>query len=170
LVTRPDDRGSALLKRKTPQGDFTYIYQQNGGNSDDVGAYALTYVQAGGPPAKKCTVQVYGVNFDTDKSDLTPDSEPVLNQVLAGFRADASYSAEIGGHTDDVGDKAYNRKLSAARANSVRDWLAAHGVDAVRLTSAGCGDSRPLVPNDSDEHRARNRRVELKRTGCKAGG
>jgi outer membrane protein OmpA-like peptidoglycan-associated protein len=72
-----------------------------------------------------------------------------------------------GGHTDDIGDKAYNHKLSGERAGAVKAWLVAHGFAAARLTTAGHGDTRPLVPNSTDQTHARNRRVELKRVGCK---
>ncbi|MGE5616298.1 MAG: OmpA family protein [Bacillota bacterium] len=118
--------------------------------------------------AKECVVKVYGVNFDFDKATLRPDSEPVLKQVLSLFETDPKLAAEIGGHTDNVGKPDYNRKLSAERADAVRAWLVAHGVGAGRLTSRGYGDSSPVVPNDSDENRARNRRVELKRNDCSA--
>jgi len=123
-------------------------------------------VRVGAPPPNTCTLQVYGVNFDTDQATLRPEAEPVLSQVLAIFQRDPSYAAEIGGHTDDVGGKAHNRALSAARAESVKAWLANHGVPASRLTATGYGDEKPLVPNTNDRNRARNRRVELKRANC----
>ncbi|MBS2029097.1 MAG: OmpA family protein [Deltaproteobacteria bacterium] len=167
LVTKPDEDFKALLTRKTPHGEQWFLYEHGSGNSDSTTSYSLTYVVAGGPPPKACTLQIYGVNFDFNKSNLRPDSEPVLKQVLAMFQADASYSAEIGGHTDNVGEKNYNQKLSGERAKAVKDWLVAHGIAPARLTSAGYGDTRPLVPNNSDANRARNRRVELKRVGCK---
>lgn len=113
-----------------------------------------------------CKVAVYGVNFDFNKATLRPEAEPVLQQVLALFTGDPQLSLEIGGHTDNVGTPAYNQTLSEKRAAAVRDWLVAHGVAASRLTSRGYGESQPLVPNDSDANRAKNRRVELKKPGC----
>ena len=110
---------------------------------------------------------VYGVNFDFDKATILPDSEPVLRQVLALFQANPTLAAEIAGHTDNVGQPAYNLKLSAARAEAVKGWLVIQGVAASRLSSQGYGDREPLVANDSDAHRARNRRVELRKAGCK---
>ncbi|MBS2029250.1 MAG: OmpA family protein [Deltaproteobacteria bacterium] len=74
---------------------------------------------------------------------------------------------EIGGHTDNVGTHDYNLKLSDARAAAVKDWLTAHGIAAGRLTSHGYGDTQPIVPNDSELNRAKNRRVELKKPNCK---
>jgi OOP family OmpA-OmpF porin len=127
----------------------------------------LTTLQIGGPPPKTCTLEVYGVNFDFDKSNIRPDSTPVLNEVLALFTGDPTFAAEVGGHTDNVGNGPYNLKLSDARASAVKDWLIQHGVPAARVTARGYGDTKPLVPNNSDDNRAKNRRVELKRMNCK---
>ena len=106
-------------------------------------------------------------NFDFDQATLRPDSMPVLEQVRALFADDATYAAEIGGHTDNQGARDYNLKLSAKRADAVKAWLVGKGIAAGRITTAGYGDTRPLVPNTNDENKARNRRVELRRSGCK---
>ena len=116
---------------------------------------------------RSCKVDVYGVNFDFNKTTLRPDAEPVLQQILAMFKDDPSLAAEIGGHTDNIGKPAYNLTLSSGRADAVKAWLIAHGIAASRLTTRGYGDTTPLVPNDSDANRARNRRVELKKGNCK---
>ncbi|HUD86185.1 MAG TPA: OmpA family protein [Xanthobacteraceae bacterium] len=123
-------------------------------------------LKPGGPPPKECTIEVYGVNFDFNKSVLRPDSEPVLRAVLQLFTASPSFRAEVGGHTDNVGTPDYNMKLSEARAAAVKAWLVAHGVAADRVTSRGYGDTHPLVPNDTDADRFKNRRVELRRMNC----
>jgi outer membrane protein OmpA-like peptidoglycan-associated protein len=70
---------------------------------------------------------------------------------------------EIGGHTDDVGGDAVNRKLSQARAQSVLDYMKGKypAIDAARFTVKGYGESRPIVPNVNDASRAQNRRVEF---------
>jgi len=115
---------------------------------------------------KDCAVALYGVTFDFNKATLRPDADPVLQQVLATLEASPALSVEIGGHTDNVGTKAYNEELSQQRADSVKAWLVAHGVAASRLTTKGYGDSVPVVPNTSDANRARNRRVELKKPNC----
>jgi hypothetical protein len=77
-------------------------------------------LKPGGPPPKTCTIEVYGVNFDFNKSTLRPDSEPVLRAVLQLFSATPSFSAEVGGHTDNIGKPDYNVKLSEARAAAVK--------------------------------------------------
>lgn len=168
LVSDPTNVGQAVLTQKTPVGELWYIYKQGSGNEESVRDYSLTALQIGGPPPKTCKIEVYGVHFDFNKSDIKPESEPVLNQVLALFTADPSYSAEVGGHTDNIGKHGYNIKLSGRRAAAVRAWLVAHGVAADRLTTHGYGDTRPLVPNNSDANRAKNRRVELKKKNCRS--
>jgi len=167
LLTNPDDHNKAVLNRKTPQGEYWYVYMHGSGNEESTGTYNLLTLLAGGPPPKKCVLTVYGVNFDFDKATLRPDSMPVLEQVRLLFANDATYSAEVGGHTDNEGKRDYNMKLSASRAEAVKAWLVGKGIAAGRITTAGYGDTRPLVPNTSDENKAKNRRVELRRAGCK---
>jgi outer membrane protein OmpA-like peptidoglycan-associated protein len=104
-------------------------------------------------------VAVYGINFDFGKATLRPDSASVLGDVLALLNAEPGLRIGIEGHTDNVGQPAFNRKLSADRAASVKTWLVANGIDAGRLQTAGYGDTRPLADNRSDEGRAKNRRV-----------
>jgi outer membrane protein OmpA-like peptidoglycan-associated protein len=100
--------------------------------------------------------------FDLDKAELKPEADSVLAEIAAVFRADASSARMvIEGHTDDQGSDAHNLTLSNQRAQSVADRLKAHGVDPKRLVVKGYGEKRPRVPNDSEENRARNRRVEI---------
>lgn len=166
LVSDPRDKSVAVLTQTLGGADYWFIYRVGNGNSGAVVNYGLQTLQIGGPPPKACKLEVYGVNFDFDKSILRADSEPVLKQVLALFTGTPAFAAEIGGHTDNVGKPAYNLQLSDARAAAVRDWLIANGVAGNRLTSHGYGDSQPLMPNTTDENRFKNRRVELKRTNC----
>ncbi len=100
--------------------------------------------------------------FDFDKYDLKPQAEAVLEQIKSSI-IDQHPNANlvVEGHTDDRGSVEYNLKLSQRRAESVADWLAKHGVDASRLQSKGDGKANPKYPNDTEENRSRNRRVEI---------
>jgi outer membrane protein OmpA-like peptidoglycan-associated protein len=115
---------------------------------------------------RDCHVALYGINFDFNKATLRPDSEPALDKVLALLQSRPELKLEVQGHTDNVGTDDYNQKLSEARAHTVVDWLTGKGIAAGRLTAHGYGAKMPIADNGSDEGRAKNRRVELKKQGC----
>jgi outer membrane protein OmpA-like peptidoglycan-associated protein len=115
-----------------------------------------------------CHVAVYGVLFDFNKSTLQPASEPVLQKILDLLKRTPALKLEIQGHTDNVGNDAYNQTLSEARAKAVVTWLTQNGVAAVRLTAKGYGKTRPIADNATDAGRAKNRRVEIAEPGCTA--
>ena len=101
------------------------------------------------------------IHFEYNSSALTEDSQAGI-QVLADFlKRNPELRVELAGHTDDVGSAAYNLKLSSERAEVVREALIAKGIEAIRLTAKGYGDTRPLYPNDGEERRAMNRRTEM---------
>lgn len=112
-------------------------------------------------PADKL-FQLQFVNFETGSSKLRSDSRYVLDMLAEILKKNSGVQIELGGHTDNVGDPAANRTLSAERATAVASYLTSKGVEASRLRSAGYGDSKPLVANDSDENRAKNRRTEFR--------
>jgi outer membrane protein OmpA-like peptidoglycan-associated protein len=122
----------------------------------------------GGELARNCHVALYGVLFDFNKATLKPESDSVLTRALAILEKDSAAKVEVQGHTDGVGGDAYNMTLSDARARSVVVWLTQHGVAAERMTAKGYGKTMPVADNDSDEGRAKNRRVEMARIGCRA--
>lgn len=100
------------------------------------------------------------VQFDFDKSDIKPQFEPRLKEFAAFMKQHPNTVAEIEGHTDNVGTKMYNAKLSIRRALAIRDYLVSNGhVAAARLNSNGYGFSRPVASNETDAGRAENRRV-----------
>jgi OmpA-OmpF porin, OOP family len=105
-------------------------------------------------------VQLYGVNFDLDKSTLRSDAQPVLDRMAALLKAHPDWKIEVAGHTDSTGDDTHNMNLSQARAEAVIQYLKAAGVTDA-MTARGYGSTRPLVPNTSDTLRAENRRVEI---------
>jgi outer membrane protein OmpA-like peptidoglycan-associated protein len=171
LVSDPLDGTMAVLHDNgdpaSGRAEAWYVYRSGGGNAEGTNRYSLQTLSPGGPPPPACVLAVYGVNFDVDQSELRPESEPVLERVLTLFSGDPGFSAEVGSHSDNIGRPAYNLKLSEARAAAVKGWLVSHGVAAARVSSRGYGDTRPLVANATDAGRFRNRRVELKREGCK---
>lgn len=116
--------------------------------------------------AKDCHVALYGVLFDFNKATLKPESDSVLHRVLTFLQKDGGLKLEVQGHTDNVGGDDYNLKLSDARSKSVLTWLTARGIPAQRLSFKGYGKNRPVATNDTDEGRAKNRRVEIARPGC----
>lgn len=101
-------------------------------------------------------------NFETGKADLKPESYVVLDELVAYMVRKDDEKIEIGGHTDNVGNKKSNLVLSAARANTVRDYLLVKGIDPLRVTSKGYGMSVPVATNKTAEGRAQNRRTEVK--------
>jgi outer membrane protein OmpA-like peptidoglycan-associated protein len=110
-------------------------------------------------------VAVYGINFDTGKATIRPDSDAVLGEVAKLLKANAGWKIKVEGHTDNVGAKEANKKLSEDRAEAVEKWLVAHGVDKARLSHEGFGDTRPAADNSTEQGRAKNRRVELVKVG-----
>lgn len=127
----------------------------------------LKYVRPPAPvvteEADRIRVSLSGdVLFDFDKYNLKPDAQMVLQQVMSGV-IDKHPGAKlvIEGHTDSVGTDQHNQNLSVDRAQSVANWLESHGVASSRVSVVGWGKTRPRYPNDTDEHRHRNRRVEI---------
>ena len=106
-------------------------------------------------------VAVYGIQFDTAKATIKPESESTLGEIVKLLQADPSLKLRIEGHTDNVGQAAANQALSEKRAASVVAWLTQHGIAGTRLTAKGLGASKPIADNATDEGRAKNRRVEL---------
>ena len=105
---------------------------------------------------------VYGINFDTGKSTIKPESAQAIGEIAKLLKADPTLKIHVVGHTDNVGDINGNIKLSQDRGEAVLQALVRdHGIAAARLRSYGCGQFAPVASNDSEEGRAKNRRVEL---------
>ena len=103
-----------------------------------------------------------GVTFKTNSAVITPTSKLVLDSAVAYLKARPNAAAEVRGHTDSVGNDAANMRLSKARAEAVRDYLVAGGIDAGRLTANGYGETEHIAPNDTPAGREQNRRVTLR--------
>ncbi|WP_437920039.1 OmpA family protein [Sphingobacterium sp. LRF_L2] len=104
------------------------------------------------------------INFDTDKSTLSPDGKLAVEEIAVALKKDTGLKVAIEGHTDNTGDASHNKKLSDDRANAVLNNLLSLGIEKSRLSAKGFGAERPLADNDSAESKAKNRRVELIKT------
>jgi outer membrane protein OmpA-like peptidoglycan-associated protein len=108
------------------------------------------------------SVAIYGINFDTGKSDIKPDSQPAIDEITKLLTNKPALKVYIVGHTDMVGDAVSNLKLSQARAQSViNELVTKHHIVASRLIAFGNGPYAPIASNKTDDGRAKNRRVEL---------
>jgi outer membrane protein OmpA-like peptidoglycan-associated protein len=100
-------------------------------------------------------------SFDVGRFALKPGMRGVLDQFSAGLQSDSHTLITVVGHTDSTGSDAVNEPLSVSRAASVRDYLAAKGVPAQRVSVSGRGAKEPVADNASAEGRGKNRRVEI---------
>jgi flagellar motor protein MotB len=107
-------------------------------------------------------VALYGILFDTDKTDIKLESAATIAEIAALLKQQPTVKLYVVGHTDNVGVYDYNVGLSQRRAAAVvQELTAKHGVAPARLKPAGSGPVAPVAPNDTDAGRAKNRRVEL---------
>lgn len=105
---------------------------------------------------------IYGIYFDTGKSVIKPESDAALGEIAKLLMGDPGLKLNVVGHTDNVGQMDANMKLSQARADAVAQALVTkHGIAAARLRGYGVSSLAPVATNDSEEGRAKNRRVEL---------
>jgi OmpA-OmpF porin, OOP family len=101
------------------------------------------------------------LNFESGSSRLTPDSVTTVNDLGQVLKAYPNAQVQLSGYTDNTGSPDANQALSRDRANAVMGMLVNQGVAPDRITTAGYGQDRPVASNDTEEGRARNRRLEL---------
>ncbi len=146
-------------------------------NSDKGYAYAMKSIMAGeGRPTENGTYSVglgvlgltkgakltlNNIYFEFNSAELNSASALELNTIVTLLQKNPQITIEISAHTDDVGSDDYNNGLSQKRANSVVKYLSEKKIPVKQLVAKGYGKTSPVVPNDSDENRAMNRRVEL---------
>lgn len=137
---------------------FTLVVVQAQGMRQDI---ELTAADMAAALARDGTLTLTNILFDTGRATIRAESDALLGTVAEMLKADPELALEIQGHTDNVGAKDANLKLSRDRAEAVKARLVAGGVGAARLTTAGLGDTQPVGDNATDEGRAQNRRVVL---------
>ncbi len=101
------------------------------------------------------------INFETGKSSIKPESEPIIVQIAEMLKQNPTLKVSIEGHTDNVGSEISNQTLSESRANSVLNELVSKGIDKSRLKYKGWGQTKPIADNSTEEGKGKNRRVEI---------
>jgi OOP family OmpA-OmpF porin len=101
------------------------------------------------------------INFETGKSDIKPESQKTIDQIVQMLKDNATLKVSIEGHTDNAGNAASNQTLSESRAKAIMNAIVAKGIDKSRLTSKGWGQTKPVEDNTSEDGKAKNRRVEI---------
>lgn len=171
-----DDQGPAVMVFSPDRQQLFGLWWHQGDNgagswwngtrkSDTVGTCPHW---AGGPQQQMARdlattgrTRLYGINFDSDSAVLRDESKPTLDRVAALLKENAGWKLTIEGHTDATSTAAHNQQLSQQRAEAVKAYLQAAGIDAARLQAVGLGSTKPVASNDSAIGRAQNRRVEL---------
>lgn len=155
----------------TPESDTAYTINcsGDGGNTSSNADIAVVMppppvveaVQPKAAPVNLCTPTILDINFDTNKSDIKPQFHDELKKVGDFLIEFPNAKGTIDGHTDNVGSKASNLKLSQRRADSVRNYLIKNfSIAPDRITAKGYGLTKPIASNKTKEGRAKNRRIE----------
>ena len=106
-------------------------------------------------------VRLNNIFFETGKAELKQESHLELNRVVKFLGDNPNVKIELSGHTDNVGNKEFNKTLSQQRADAVMAYLTEKGIDANRLISKGYGMEKPVADNATEDGKALNRRVEF---------
>ncbi len=112
-------------------------------------------------PGLRLPETIPAIYFEQGDYVLRPDSEAVLQQVVQYMKTNPAYTLRVEGHTSNEGDRRLNQMLSENRAKATASFISRHGILDYRISISGQGDKTPLVPNDTDENKAKNRRVLL---------
>lgn len=131
---------------------------------DDVGVFLATeevLIARSEEFSDGSTFRLENVTFETGSATLTSGSLPELDIIAAKMKLDKSANLQISGHTDNVGKEEDNISLSTQRAKTLKGYLMRRGIKKERIFAKGYGSARPVVPNDTEAGRAKNRRVEI---------
>lgn len=158
-------RGTRVPNLSVPAVNTSSIHLPNGvtlgvprGSINDNLATFLADRSSGNLPQ---TFTFDHLNFESASTQLTPGSVATVNSLAQVLKAYPNARVELVGHTDNTGSPDTNQTLSIDRANAIKGILVNQGVDADRIATNGYGQTRPIASNDTEDGRARNRRIEL---------
>lgn len=169
--------GERVIANTTMRGAHNFQVRQ--GDSYDVHVFAPGYVYkdttftfplSDAPVAQniplvqlreQMVMQLKNIQFELNSAALTAESYDELDKVVRLLKDNPEMKIELSAHTDDQGSDAYNNNLSSRRGAAAKRYLTEQGIAAERIQAVGYGKRKPLVENDSEEHRAMNRRVEF---------
>ncbi len=171
IVVKESD-GSVF--KTTYQGKELWIYVNSNTNSTDLDNYGIMSIEVDvmkqevsaqdikGSLDSQGKIALYGIHFDTGKSDIRPESEQAIASIAGYLLDNPGVNVFIVGHTDNAGNYDLNLKLSKSRGESVKNYLVSkYNISPARLTGDGVGQVCPVTTNDSDAGKALNRRVEI---------
>jgi OOP family OmpA-OmpF porin len=172
VAKRPGSGGDSWISVLVATGGFD-MHKETFGHP----VILVDYVERAGMDTKMVTVDasamakgiaatghvaLYGILFDTDKTDIKPESAATIAEIAKFLKQDAEVKLYVVGHTDNVGLHDYNMGLSQRRATAVvAELTGKHGIPEARLKPAGSGPLAPVAPNETEDGRTKNRRVEL---------
>lgn len=163
-VTKADGKFDLLV----PEGDTYNVQYKAFSENQDYnvlkmpsmeGTVSFEYKLIINPPKMYTLDNVF---FDTGKATLKPESSKELNELTEYMLLKKGLKIEIAGHTDNVGNKDANQKLSEDRANAVKAYLVKKGVEPARVVAKGYGDTQPVADNNTDAGKQKNRRTEVR--------
>ncbi len=157
LITLPEGKDYAFTVKRRGY----LFFSENFSLSHDHGDTAYTIDIPLQPLEANATIVLKNIFFDPNKYNLMPESDAELDQVVQLMKDNPTLKIQINGHTDNSGKPADNITLSENRARAVTTYLVSRGIAALRLSSKGWGDTKPVADNGTTEGRARNRRTEL---------
>lgn len=169
-TTVPDVEGNNVSMWLLKQGDKMIAFQVSGNNIAVVEEKAAVVHHEEAKDATEMYDQItktgaalLHINFNVGKAAIKHESDAIVSEISKMMKANPSLNISVEGHTDKTGNEASNVKLSKSRAEAVKANLIEQGIDASRLDAKGFGSSAPIATNETEEGRAENRRVELKK-------